>query len=123
MQIEQFTEKAREAISAAAELARQHNHSRIEVEHLLAALLDQEGGVVQQIIAGIGGDLLAAQRMVKGDLEGMAQVYGGSERGISPRLRTVLGEGSTGDECLSLSPNYRFLHGKIRCKSPNSCQR
>ncbi|MBV9691802.1 MAG: AAA family ATPase, partial [Ktedonobacteraceae bacterium] len=90
MQIEQFTEKAREAISAAADLARQHNHSRIEVEHLLAALLDQEGGVVQQIIARIGGDLLAAQRIVKSDLERMAQVYGGSEPGISPPLRTVL---------------------------------
>ncbi|MBV9020957.1 MAG: ATP-dependent chaperone ClpB [Ktedonobacteraceae bacterium] len=90
MQIEQFTEKAREAISAAAELAREHNHSQIEVEHLLAALLDQEGGVVQQIIAKVGGNLLAAQRMVKNDLEGMAQVYGGSEPGISPRLRTVL---------------------------------
>lgn len=46
MNIEHFTEKAREAISDAAQLARQHNHAQVEVEHLLAALLAQEGGVV-----------------------------------------------------------------------------
>jgi len=47
MKIEQFTEKAREAISEANELAKQYNHSQIEAEHLLAALLAQEGGLVQ----------------------------------------------------------------------------
>jgi ATP-dependent Clp protease ATP-binding subunit ClpB len=37
MNIEHFTEKAREAISDAAQLARQYNHNQVEVEHLLAA--------------------------------------------------------------------------------------
>ncbi len=90
MKIEQFTEKAREAISEANELAKQYNHSQIEAEHLLAALLAQEGGVVQQIIQKVGGNLATAQRMVTSDLERLPRVYGGSEPGISPRLRKLL---------------------------------
>ncbi len=90
MKIEQFTEKAREAISEANELAKQYNHSQIEAEHLLAALLAQEGGVVQQIIQKVGGNLATAQRMVTADLERLPRVYGGSEPSISPRLRRLL---------------------------------
>ena len=90
MNIEHFTEKAREAVSDAAQVARQHNHNQVEVEHLLAALLAQEGGVVQQVIAKVGGNLAAAQRMVNDELERLPHVYGGSEPGISPRLRKLL---------------------------------
>jgi len=78
MNIEQFTDKAREALRIAAEIATQHHHSQIEVEHLLAALLAQEEGVVQQIIAKVGGNLTAAQRIVNDELERMPQVYAGS---------------------------------------------
>src|SRR5260370_1072344 len=90
MKMEQSTEKAREAISEANELAKQYNHSQIEAEHLLAALLAQEGGVVQQIIQKVGGNLATAQRMVTADLERLPRVYGGSEPGISPPLRRLL---------------------------------
>ena len=90
MNIEHFTEKAREAVSDAAQLARQYNHNQVEVEHLLSVLLAQEGGVVQQVIAKAGGNLAAAQRIVHDELEHLPHVYGGSEPGISPRLRKVL---------------------------------
>src|SRR6266480_2034033 len=90
MNIEHFTEKAREVISDTAQLARQYNHHQVEVEHLLAALLAQEGGVVQQVIAKVGGDLAAARRILDNELERMPHVYGGSEPGILPRLRKLL---------------------------------
>ncbi|TMD72327.1 MAG: ATP-dependent chaperone ClpB [Chloroflexi bacterium] len=90
MDIEHFTEKAREALSDAAQLARQYHHNQVEVEHLLAALLAQEGGVVQQVIARVGGNLAAARRILDNELERMPHVYGGSEPGISPRLRKLL---------------------------------
>ncbi len=90
MNIEHFTEKAREALSDAAQLARQYHHNQVEVEHLLAALLAQEGGVVQQVIARVGGNLAAARRILDNELERMPHVYGGSEPGISPRLRKLL---------------------------------
>src|SRR5712691_4172189 len=90
MNIERFTEKARQAISQANEIAKQHNHSQIEAEHILAALLAQEGGVVQQIIQKAGGNIVAARRTVDSEIERMPRVYGGSEPGISPRLRNML---------------------------------
>ena len=90
MKIERFTEKAREALSEANELAKEHNHSQIEVEHLLTALLAQDDGVVQQVIQKVGGNIAAAQRIVDSEIEHMPRVYGGSEPGISPRLRTLL---------------------------------
>jgi ATP-dependent Clp protease ATP-binding subunit ClpB len=90
MKVERFTDKAREAVSEASELAKQHNNSQIQPEHLLAALLNQEGGVVQQIIAKVGGNLAAAQRMVTNYIERMPHIYGGNEPGISPGLRKVL---------------------------------
>src|SRR6202165_3277299 len=107
MNVEHFTEKAREAISDAAQLARERNHNQVEVEHLLAALLAQEGGVVQQIIAKVGGNLAAAQRIINEELERMPHVFGGSEPGISPRLRKVLEDawremGTFHDEYLSV---------------------
>ena len=90
MKIERFTDKAREAIGEAAEIAKQHSNGQIEVEHLLDALLTQEGGVVQQIIQKMGGNLAEAKRMIESDIERMPRVYGGSEPGLSSRLRKVL---------------------------------
>src|SRR5438874_7324555 len=90
MKIEQFTEKARQAVSEANELAKQYNNSQIEVEHLLAALLSQEGGVVQQVIQKVGGDLAMTQRLVHDDIERLPRAYGGSEPSISSRLRKLL---------------------------------
>ena len=69
MNIEHFTEKAREAVSDAAQLARQYNHNQVEVEHLLSVLLAQDGGVVQQVIAKVGGNLAAGQRIIHDELE------------------------------------------------------
>ena len=90
MKIEQFTEKARQAVSEANELAKQYNNSQIEVEHLLAALLSQEGGVVQQVIQRVGGNPAMTQRQVTEDIERLPRAYGGSEPSISPRLRKLL---------------------------------
>src|SRR5581483_5089522 len=90
MDIERFTDKAREALREASEAAREHNHGYIEPEHLLDALLTQEGGVVQQIIQRAGGNILTAKHLVENEIERMPRVYGGSEASISPRLRKVL---------------------------------
>ncbi len=90
MKIERFTDKAREAIQEASQLAQKHNSSQIEVEHLLAALLMQENGVVPQTLQKAGGNPQTVLRMIENEIERMPHVYGGSEPGISPRLRRVL---------------------------------
>ncbi len=90
MKIERFTDKARQAVHDASALAQEHNHSQIETEHLLDALLKQEAGVAQQVIQKAGGNLQAAQRLVEREIERLPRVYGATEPGISPRLRTLL---------------------------------
>ncbi|MGH2506046.1 MAG: ATP-dependent chaperone ClpB [Ktedonobacteraceae bacterium] len=90
MQLEKLTEKARSALMASAELAQKYKQSQAEIEHLLVALLEQDGGVVPQIIQKVGGDITTTQRVARTELERMARVYGGSEPTISPRLRKLL---------------------------------
>jgi ATP-dependent Clp protease ATP-binding subunit ClpB len=90
MKPEQFTEKALEAISEANALAKQSNHSQIDVEHLLSVLLAQEGGVVPQIIQKVGSDVKSAQRMLNADLERLPRVFGGSNPHLSTRMERLL---------------------------------
>ncbi|HTI13613.1 MAG TPA: ATP-dependent chaperone ClpB [Dictyobacter sp.] len=90
MKIERFTDKAREAIQEASDSARARNHSQIEPEHLLEALLAQDGGIIQQIIQKVGANPSTVKNMVDTELNRMSRVYGGSDPSISPRLRKVL---------------------------------
>jgi ATP-dependent Clp protease ATP-binding subunit ClpB len=90
MKIERLTDKAREAVQDAGEAARQQNHNYVEPEHVLNALLDQEGGVVQQIIQKAEGNIRAAKQVIEAEIERMPHVYGGSGSSISPRLHKVL---------------------------------
>ena len=90
MKLEKLTEKARSAVVAAAELAQDYKQSQVEAEHLLLALLEQDGGVVPQIIQKVGGDLATAQRVARTELERLPRILGGNEPTISPRLRKLL---------------------------------
>ncbi len=90
MKIERFTDKAREAIQEASQAAQEQHHSQIEPEHLLDALLSQEGGMVQQIIQKAGGNILTAKSTIENEIERIARTRSNSEPGISLRLRKVL---------------------------------
>jgi len=93
MNVNKLTEKAREAVLAAQELAESLQHSQVEPEHLLVTLLEQEGGVVPEVVRRLGRDprLLAqeARRTVQGlpRLHAAAQVYVSSRLGQA--LRTA----------------------------------
>ncbi|HHW45170.1 MAG TPA: hypothetical protein GXX25_15460, partial [Desulfotomaculum sp.] len=45
MDINRYTQKSREALAAAQQLAAQRRHQEVSGKHLLAALLTQEGGM------------------------------------------------------------------------------
>ena len=76
MRFDRLTEKASEAIVEAQNEAREYKHASIDPEHLLLALLRQQGGVVPAVIDRMGGDrdslgagleqLLAAKPRVSG---------------------------------------------------------
>ena len=61
MRFDRFTQKAQEAVMEAQSLASEYNHPSIEPEHLLLALLQQEGGVVPAVLARMGADAAMIQ--------------------------------------------------------------
>ncbi len=65
MKIDQLTIKAREALATSREVAMARHHAEIGPEHLMVALLDQDGGVVPRILTKLGVD----PQVIKTDLE------------------------------------------------------
>jgi len=91
MRLDKFTQRGQEAILASQELAQSYNHSQIEPEHLLLALLQQEDGVVPEIMAQMGAQPAAVQSQLETDLARRPKVYGGNvQPGISGQLGRVI---------------------------------
>ena len=51
-----FTDKAWEAIVQSQDVVRRYKHQNLEVEHLMIALLEQEGGLVGQVLTKVEVD-------------------------------------------------------------------
>ncbi len=90
MNLEKFTQKAQEALVTAQQAAQEHNHPQIEPEHLLWALVRQEGGVVPQLLAAMGVSPSEVAREVEGWFARMPRAYGGTQLALSPRFQTAL---------------------------------
>ena len=54
MQFDKFTIKSQELLQKAQSLATRHNHSQIEPEHMLGAMLGEEAGVAASILKKLG---------------------------------------------------------------------
>ena len=76
MDINRFTQKSQEALSAAQSKAAQYGHQQVDVEHLLAALTEQEGGLATSIFAKAEVDVQNFKRRVEQELERMPRVSG-----------------------------------------------
>ncbi|HZL99643.1 MAG TPA: AAA family ATPase [Planctomycetota bacterium] len=93
MNPETFTNRAREAISAALELTRARRHPEVTPAHLALALVEPDDGYVAAVLRHVGAkrsDLLA-------DLEGLLKSssrVSGATPALSPALAGVLDEAS-----------------------------
>ena len=65
MKLDKLTVKAQEAIASSREVAVARSHPEVRPEHLLVALLEQEGGVVPRILSKLGAD----PRVVRADVD------------------------------------------------------
>ena len=54
MTLQNFTQKSQEAVQEAQNLAIRNNHQQLEQIHLLAALLQQDGGLIPQLLTKMG---------------------------------------------------------------------
>ena len=57
MNAEKYTEKSLEAIRSAQTVSKEYGSQQIETEHLLLALLTQEGGLIPELLAKMGQDV------------------------------------------------------------------
>ena len=94
MNAQKFTQKSLEAIQNAQDLTIAHQHLQMEQVHLLAALLEQEDGLIPQLLTkmGIAADEMTAR--TRQAVEGLSRVTGpGREPGkiyVSGPVDTVL---------------------------------
>jgi ATP-dependent Clp protease ATP-binding subunit ClpB len=89
MNIQKYTEKAQEAIAGAQQLADRGGHPEITPEHLLLTLIEQQGGIVPEILRKMKVDPPAAATAVRAELAKLPSAQGGSQPGLSARLRQI----------------------------------
>src|SRR5262245_8004672 len=89
MNINKYTEKARESVATTIELATQANNPHLEPEHLLVASLEQRDGVVPELVKALKLDLGQLTRAARELLTKMPQAYGGAQPAMSPRFKLV----------------------------------
>ncbi|HSF18569.1 MAG TPA: ATP-dependent chaperone ClpB [Vicinamibacteria bacterium] len=92
MDFSKLTEKAQEAVGRAQSLASQYSHQQIDVEHVLKALLEQDGGVAERILSRLGHHKSFLLGKLERRLETLPAVKGGGalQLYLSERLGKLL---------------------------------
>jgi ATP-dependent Clp protease ATP-binding subunit ClpB len=109
MDLNRFTQKLQEAVSAAQGLAIRYGHQQVDVEHLLLALLEQEGGLASSILSRAGVPVDQLTRRLKEELDRMPKVSSSSgtppdQVYITGRLNKLLTAAE--DEARKLKDDY-----------------
>jgi ATP-dependent Clp protease ATP-binding subunit ClpB len=93
MNLNKLTVKAQEAVAEAQNLARGAGNPELTAEHLLLALLRQEGGIVTPILNKLGQNPAAIEAEVAAEISKYSKVGGASaEPMVSSSLRKVFDE-------------------------------
>jgi ATP-dependent Clp protease ATP-binding subunit ClpB len=94
MDFGKMTQKAQDALTASQVKAIRYGHQEVDGEHLLLALLEQEGGLVPRIMERLGGDVVAFKARLEQLVERRPRVSGGAtESGkvyVTQRLNSLL---------------------------------
>jgi ATP-dependent Clp protease ATP-binding subunit ClpB len=108
MDFNRLTEKSQEAIRQAQSLAVRHGNQQVDVEHLLAALLEQEGGLAPSILLRANVPVEALHRRLMQDIDKLPKVSGGSAPAdqvyVTGRLSRLFTEAE--DEAKRLKDEY-----------------
>jgi len=76
MDLNRFTNKSREALAAAQEIAANRGHQVVGPKHLLAGLLDQEDGLAGRFVQNSGADAAGLQQGLEKLLSAIPRVSG-----------------------------------------------
>ena len=97
MDFSKLTEKVQEGLRSAQSLALQHSHQQVDVEHLLLALIGQEGGVTTSLIRRSGANLDVLSAKLRLEIDKLPKVSTSSPTGmdqvyVTSRLTKVLAD-------------------------------
>jgi len=108
MDLQKLTEKSVEGLRGAQGLAVRRSHQGVDVEHLLAALLDDENGLARTLVDRAGGEPKAAREAVERALDRIPQVTGSAAQADQVHLTQRLGRALTRaeDEAKGLKDDY-----------------
>jgi ATP-dependent Clp protease ATP-binding subunit ClpB len=108
MDLNRFTEKSQDALRSAQVLATRRNHQGVDVEHLLAALLEEREGLATALLAAAGIAPSAARERLEQELDRIPHVSGpGAETQqvyLTQRLARLLTQAE--DEAKGLKDEY-----------------
>jgi ATP-dependent Clp protease ATP-binding subunit ClpB len=90
MNLNKYTQKAQDAVLEAQRVAEEQNHAQIEGLHLLASLLNQQDGVVPQIVNRVNANLAQLKEQVVGQLDKQPRAVGSTTRVVvSMELKNI----------------------------------
>ena len=107
MNAQNFTQKSLEAIQTAQSMAEENRNNYIMPEHLLYALVDQDGGLIPSLMGKMGVDCNAVLSELDTAISALPKVGGGAQVYLSQETDRVLKAAekaakSMGDEYLSV---------------------
>src|SRR5215813_13765127 len=107
--INRMTHKLQEGLQQAGAIAARRNHQGIDVEHLLVALLDQEGGLASNLLDLAGISPRSVREALEQELDRRPQVKGpaagpAGQAYVTQRLNQVLTKAE--DEMRALKDEY-----------------
>lgn len=92
MNTQNMTAKSVEALNAAQRLARENGNREIDQQHLLAALIGQDGGLIPQLLTKIGVNKTVIERLTDEAISRIVKVSNGNGEYITPALNEALDE-------------------------------
>ncbi|MFI5290329.1 MAG: Clp protease N-terminal domain-containing protein, partial [Polyangia bacterium] len=90
MRLDKLTIKTREALVSAQELASRTGQPEVAPEHVLAALVAQEGGLVAPLLRKVGADPERLAAALKQEIDRLPKQQGGLEVGLSRKTRDLI---------------------------------
>src|SRR5262245_41622103 len=104
MRMERFTTKSHEALRAAVDLAAKRGNPELIPEHLLVAILEQEGGVGRALVERAGARPTDLALALGERLMGLPKVSGGAEPSFGRRFSPFLSKAE--EEAKKLKDDY-----------------
>ncbi|MEA2689520.1 MAG: ATP-dependent Clp protease ATP-binding subunit ClpB, partial [Candidatus Eremiobacteraeota bacterium] len=108
MNAERMTQRVQEALSEAYQRALREHHTQVTAEHLLAALLEQEKGLVPVLIEQAGADLRAIAQKTDEELRAQPRLSGANadqaQVSFAPQLSRLLSKAD--EEAKTLKDEY-----------------